>query len=217
MANEKVDVVIVGAGASGSVYASVLAKAGKKVVLLEAGPDWQMSDLISSEMWGVDRRDAFVEGRPVRPPARPAGAWQRGPALFRQPSALLPNDYKMKSSITAGSISRSRMRLPRSTTGARDIGGGRRQAEAGAAAGNLSDAADEGLPSAIWLKGFGRSASAWCRRRWRELDRLRGGRPAICDGCCMSAVASARQPGGHVLGGPERPGRGARALHRDVL
>lgn len=32
---EKVDVVIVGAGASGSLFASVLAKAGKKVVLLE--------------------------------------------------------------------------------------------------------------------------------------------------------------------------------------
>ena len=36
MANEKVDVVIVGAGASGSVYAAIMAKAGKKVVLLEA-------------------------------------------------------------------------------------------------------------------------------------------------------------------------------------
>src|ERR1700748_2195491 len=52
MTNEKVDVVIVGAGASGSVFASVLAKAGKKVVLLEQGPDWELSDLISSEIWG---------------------------------------------------------------------------------------------------------------------------------------------------------------------
>src|SRR5689334_10578610 len=52
MANEKVDVVIVGAGASGSTYAAVLAKAGKKVVILEQGPDWQLSDLISSDFWG---------------------------------------------------------------------------------------------------------------------------------------------------------------------
>ena len=50
--NEKVDVVIVGAGASGSVFAAVLAKAGKKVVLLESGPDWKQTDLISSDFWG---------------------------------------------------------------------------------------------------------------------------------------------------------------------
>src|ERR1700758_1904241 len=51
-ANEKVDVVIVGAGASGSVYAAVLAKQGKKVVILEQGPDWQLSGLTSSHIWG---------------------------------------------------------------------------------------------------------------------------------------------------------------------
>jgi choline dehydrogenase-like flavoprotein len=50
--NEKVDVVIVGAGASGSVYAAVLARQGKSVVVLEQGPDWQLSDLISSDIWG---------------------------------------------------------------------------------------------------------------------------------------------------------------------
>ena len=50
MANEKVDVVIVGAGASGSVYANVLTKAGKKVVLFDNGPDWQLTDLISSDI-----------------------------------------------------------------------------------------------------------------------------------------------------------------------
>jgi choline dehydrogenase-like flavoprotein len=33
------------------VFAAVLARAGKKVVLLESGPDWQMSDLISSDIW----------------------------------------------------------------------------------------------------------------------------------------------------------------------
>jgi choline dehydrogenase-like flavoprotein len=43
--NDKVDVVIVGAGASGSVFAAVLAKAGKKVVLLEAGPDFGSSPI----------------------------------------------------------------------------------------------------------------------------------------------------------------------------
>src|SRR5690242_5303339 len=60
--NEKVDVVIVGAGASGSVYASVLAKAGKKVVILDNGPDWQLQDLVSSEFWG---RRLKPSGAPV--------------------------------------------------------------------------------------------------------------------------------------------------------
>ena len=60
MTNEKVDVVIVGAGASGSVYASVLAKAGKKVVLIESGPDWELADRL--KMW--DRR-VKPEGAPI--------------------------------------------------------------------------------------------------------------------------------------------------------
>ena len=89
MANEKVDVVIVGAGASGSVYASVLAKAGKKVVLLEAGPDWQLTDLISSEMWGRRIRPA---GAPFRLEGKnPFGyAGQAGGAWAARPCTMSP-------------------------------------------------------------------------------------------------------------------------------
>ena len=45
---EKVDAVIVGAGAAGAAFAAVLARSGKKVVVLERGPDWKLSDLVSS-------------------------------------------------------------------------------------------------------------------------------------------------------------------------
>jgi choline dehydrogenase-like flavoprotein len=48
---DPVDVVIVGAGAAGVVYAAKLASAGKSVVILEAGPPWTMGDLISSQIW----------------------------------------------------------------------------------------------------------------------------------------------------------------------
>lgn len=48
---EKVDAVIVGAGSAGAMFAAKLAAAGKSVVVLDAGPGWQMSDLISSQVW----------------------------------------------------------------------------------------------------------------------------------------------------------------------
>jgi choline dehydrogenase-like flavoprotein len=50
-AEERVDAVVVGAGAAGGVYASRLARAGKRVVVLEAGPRWQLGDLVSSQIW----------------------------------------------------------------------------------------------------------------------------------------------------------------------
>jgi choline dehydrogenase-like flavoprotein len=108
MANEKVDVVIVGAGASGAAFASVLAKAGKKVVLLEAGPDWQLSDLISSEMWGRRIRPAGapfrLEGKNPFGYAGQAGWGVGGAALhyFANHPRLLETDYRMKSEHNRG-------------------------------------------------------------------------------------------------------------------
>src|SRR6202051_2290395 len=103
MSNEKVDVVIVGAGASGSVYASVLAKAGKKVVLLESGPDWELSDLISSEIWGRRIKPAgapiLLEGKNPMAYAAQGGWGVGGAALpsFATVPRLLPTDFRIKS------------------------------------------------------------------------------------------------------------------------
>ncbi len=49
--NTETEVVIVGAGAAGSVYAAILAEAGKSVTVLEGGPPWQLTDLYSSQLW----------------------------------------------------------------------------------------------------------------------------------------------------------------------
>jgi choline dehydrogenase-like flavoprotein len=105
---EKVDVVIVGAGASGSLFASVLAKAGKKVVLLESGPDWQMSDLISSDFWCRRVKPAgilfLLEGKNPYGYAYQAGWGVGGAALhyFANFPRYLPNDFKVKSEHNSG-------------------------------------------------------------------------------------------------------------------
>ena len=59
---EKVDAVIVGSGAAGSAMAAKLAVGGKKVVILEAGPDRSNQDLISSAIWA---RRLKWSGEPV--------------------------------------------------------------------------------------------------------------------------------------------------------
>jgi choline dehydrogenase-like flavoprotein len=101
--NEKVDVVIVGAGASGSAYAAVMAKAGKKVVLIEEGPDWQLGDLVSSDIWGRRIKPAgapfLLEGKNPFGYAFQAGWGVGGAALhhFANLPRLLQADFKMKS------------------------------------------------------------------------------------------------------------------------
>lgn len=48
---EEHDAVIIGAGASGALYARHLAEAGKSVLALDAGPGWELDDLTSSQIW----------------------------------------------------------------------------------------------------------------------------------------------------------------------
>ena len=100
---EHVDAVIVGAGASGAVYAAVLARAGKKVVILEQGPDWKLSDLISSDFWGRRIKAAgspfIFDGKNPYGYGYNSGRGSGGGALhyFSNLPRLLPNDFKMKS------------------------------------------------------------------------------------------------------------------------
>ena len=103
MALEKVDAVIVGAGAAGSVFAAVLARAGKKVVLLEQGPDWKLTDLISSDIWGRRLKGAgptiLYEGKDAVGRTGDLGWGTGGAALHYSANfpRLLPDDFTVKS------------------------------------------------------------------------------------------------------------------------
>lgn len=48
---DKVDAIVVGSGAAGSAMAAKLSAGGKQVVILEAGPDRDNSQLVSSGIW----------------------------------------------------------------------------------------------------------------------------------------------------------------------
>src|SRR4030095_2570864 len=97
------DAATVAAAASGSVFAAVLAKAGKKVAILEQGPDWQLADLISSDFWGRRIRTVgppfLLEGRNPFGYVGQSGWGVGGAALhyFANFPRLLPNDFRIKS------------------------------------------------------------------------------------------------------------------------
>ena len=56
--SDRVDAVIVGSGAAGSLMAARLAEAGKRVLILEAGPARGTQDLVSNGLWGADSSGA---------------------------------------------------------------------------------------------------------------------------------------------------------------
>jgi choline dehydrogenase-like flavoprotein len=99
---EKVDVVIVGAGPSGSVFADVLARAGKKVVILEFGPDWDMKEFVSSEIWAKRLKHAprFELAGRHNPGHGSNAGWGTGGAMlhfFANWPRLHPDDFRVKS------------------------------------------------------------------------------------------------------------------------
>ena len=165
-------------GASGSVYAAVLAKAGKKVVVMDNGPDWQTSDLISSDIWGRRIKPAgapfILEGKhPVSMGAQ--GGWGVGGAAlhyFANFPRLLPNDFRIKSEHGRAHdwpISYDDVAPWYDKVAAGDRRVRRRQGRGAVAAEGpaLSDAADEDLQERArsGSRASRPTASAWCRPR----------------------------------------------------
>lgn len=103
MANPLVDVVIVGAGAAGNLFAALLAEAGKSVSVLDPGPAWKTDDLVSSLIWARRLRWGGPAVESTGANAFGAGfntGWGIGGAALHHYGTwprLMPADFAMKS------------------------------------------------------------------------------------------------------------------------
>ncbi len=100
--NDKVDVAVIGAGPAGSIYADALSRAGKKVAILEFGPDWEDNDFISSEIWGKRIKNAprFEMAGKNNPGHGFNAGWGTGGSMihfYANFPRLLPIDFHAKS------------------------------------------------------------------------------------------------------------------------
>ncbi|MCC7411435.1 MAG: GMC family oxidoreductase [Gammaproteobacteria bacterium] len=104
----KVQVVIVGAGPAGCLFAATLAGAGREVVVYEAGPPWRLDDLVSSQIWA---RRLKWGGAPVqRAGTHPFGhnyatGWGLGGAALHHYAGwprLRPEDFELQSRYGRG-------------------------------------------------------------------------------------------------------------------
>jgi choline dehydrogenase-like flavoprotein len=105
---EKVDAVIVGGGPTAMLIAAKLGTAGKKVVILEQGPPFELRDLVSSQIWA--RRLKWGGAPMVHEGSHPVGfaynaGWGVGGAALHQFGnwpRLHPEDFRMKSLYDRG-------------------------------------------------------------------------------------------------------------------
>jgi len=108
MSGSRVDAVIVGAGAAGSLLAAELSQAGRKVVVLEAGPPRQMGDLVSSQIWARRLKWAGTRVETGGPDPFSVGfgsGWGTGGAALHHYACwfrLHPEDFQMKKRFGKG-------------------------------------------------------------------------------------------------------------------
>jgi choline dehydrogenase-like flavoprotein len=105
---EKVDAVIVGSGAAGSLFAANLAQSGKSVVILEAGPERTLKELYSSQIWARRLKWAgppTETGGPDPVSVAFGSGWGTGGAAVHHYANWLrlhPEDFEMQSRFDRG-------------------------------------------------------------------------------------------------------------------